>query len=163
MQIDVASAAALRCGLGGRVSISSEVYYAVLRGARLPELSALIRTPHKKLPEQVGRAMPGGEWQARCASRCGMRTMQADECLICTMRARHALSSGHGSILQVRSYGAGVGANTRTSASYQKTDPHLRYYRAQREEGPHLCVHIQLEGGRQLVRVAGGLGVRLGD
>ncbi len=53
LQISLASAAALRCGFGGLVSVSRDNYYVTLRGALLPELSELIRSPHKKIPEQV--------------------------------------------------------------------------------------------------------------
>lgn len=47
------SGAALRCGLGGLVTVSSGNYHVCMRGARLPELREFIKVPHKQPPAEV--------------------------------------------------------------------------------------------------------------
>ena len=46
--------------------------------------------------------------------------------------------------------------------TYQKTDPHLRHFRAEQRDELQLCVRIRLAGGAQLVRAACGAGLLLG-
>lgn len=57
------SGAALRCGLGGLVTVSSGNYHVCMRGARLPELREFIKVPHKQPPAEVRWAVRQG-WVA---------------------------------------------------------------------------------------------------
>lgn len=46
--------------------------------------------------------------------------------------------------------------------TYQRSDPHLRWFRMEEQEGLQLCVRIRLAGGPRLVRAACGAGLLLG-
>ncbi|PRW39348.1 hypothetical protein C2E21_6948 [Chlorella sorokiniana] len=103
-QVLTISRSALRCGVGGLVTVSSGSYHVRMRGARLPELRACIKVPHKQPPAEVNRTK--------------------------YMRA-------------------GLGP------TYQKTDPHLRRFCVEEEQGLQLCVRIRLAGGPQLLAARG--------